>query len=256
MAILGLVRTALAGAVQYRASFLLDATTGLGGALAVVLPIAFVYGRAPSIAGWTRPEALLVTGFFLLLQGFVGVVLEPNFAALVDAIRRGTLDFVLLKPADSQLVVSLQRLSPQRAWDGLAGVAVLAVALRDLPAPGPREAAAAAGLFAAGVLATYGLYLAVVCTSFWFVRVDNLRFLLAGVLDAGRWPMGVYRGWVRTLLTVVVPVVLVTSTPALALRGRVGPALAAQSLAVAVAMLLGSRWVWRVAVRRYGSAGG
>jgi ABC-2 type transport system permease protein len=250
------VRTALAGAVQYRASFLLDATTGLGGAMAVVLPIAFVYGHAPSIAGWSRPEALLVTGFFLVLQGFVGVVLEPNFAALVDAIRRGTLDFVLLKPVDSQLVVSLQRLSPQRAWDVIAGVAVLATALHDLPTPGPGATLAAAGLFAAGALATYGLYLAVVCTSFWFVRVDNLRFLLAGVLDAGRWPLGVYRGWVRTLLTVVVPVVLVTSTPALALRGRIGPELVTQALLVATGMLIGSRWLWRVAVRRYGSAGG
>ncbi len=252
----GLLRAALATATQYRASALVDAAAGLGGALAVALPVTFVYAHAPSVGGWSRPEALLVTAFFLVLQGFVGTFVEPNFGALVEAIRKGTFDFVLLKPADAQLVASLQRVAPARAWDLLAGVGIGAWALRALPTPTPAQVAAGGGMLLAGVVAIYGMYLLVVCTSFWFVRVDNLRYLLGAIVDAGRWPVGVYRGAARVLLTVIVPVALVTSGPAMALTGRLAPAFAAQAIAVAAGMLVASRAAWRFALTRHASAGG
>jgi ABC-type uncharacterized transport system permease subunit len=56
--------------------------------------------------------------------------------------------------------------------------------------------------------------------------------LLGAIVDAGRWPVGVYRGAARVLLTVIVPVALVTSGPAMALTGRLAPAFAAQAIAV------------------------
>jgi ABC-2 type transport system permease protein len=88
------------------------------------------------------------------------------------------------------------------------------------------------------------------------VRVDNLRYLLGAVVDAGRWPVDVYRGAARVFLTTIVPVALVTSGPALALAGRLAPAFALQAVAVAAGMLVVSRWAWVQAVRRYGSVGG
>lgn len=252
----GLLRAALATATQYRASFLVDFAAGAGGALAVALPVVFVYAHAPSVAGWTRPEALLVTGFFLVLQGLVGTLVEPNFGALVEAIRKGTFDFVLLKPADAQLVASFQRLAPGRAWDLLAGAVVGGWALAQLPPPSTTQMLSALLMLLSGLTAVYGLYLLVVCTSFWFVRVDNLRHLLGAILDAGRWPLGVYRGAARVFLTAVVPVALVTSGPAMALTGRLEGAFALQSLAVGTAMLLLSRIAWKFALSRHASAGG
>jgi ABC-2 type transport system permease protein len=113
---------------------------------------------------------------------------------------------------------------------------------------------AAGTLLVAGLFAIYGLWVLVVCTSFWFVRVDNLRYLLGSVLDAGRWPVTVYRGIARLVLTVIIPVAVVTSYPALALLGRLEPALAAQAAAVAAGMLAVSRFAWVQALRRYTSA--
>jgi ABC-2 type transport system permease protein len=252
----GLLRAALATATQYRASFLVDFLAGLGGALAVALPVGFVYAHTPVVAGWTRPEALLVTGFFLVLQGLVGALVEPNFGALVEAIRKGTFDFVLLKPADAQLVASFQRVAPARAWDLLAGLGVGGWALSQLPAPSWGQVAAALAMLLAGLAAVYGLYLLVVCTSFWFVRVDNLRHLLGAILDAGRWPVGVYRGAARVFLTMIVPVALVTSGPAMALTGRLDGSFAARALVVGAASLLVSRIAWNFALSRHASAGG
>ncbi len=249
-----LLRAALATTAAYRASFLVELVVSAGGSLGVVLPIVFVFGHTDSVAGWSRDEAVLVTACFLVLQGLVGAFVEPNLGAVVDGIRTGQLDYVLLKPADAQLVASLQRFAPVRLWDVLAGLVVGAWALARLPAPSPTQALAAALMALAGCAAVYGLWILVVCTSFWFVRVDNLRYLLSAVMDAGRWPVGVYRGAARFLLTVLVPVALVTSWPPMALLGRLEPASAAQALLVGGGMLVLSRLSWKAALARYTSA--
>ena len=249
-----LLRVAFMTTAAYRASFLVDVTVGAIASVGVVLPLVFVYAHSSSISGWSFPEALLVTAFFLLLQGLVGMLVEPNLGAVVEGVRSGALDYLVLKPVDAQLVASLQRIAPAKAWDVLAGLGLLLYAQGQLPAFSPSAILAAAALLLCGLAAMYGLWILVVCTSFWFVRVDNLRFLLSSVLDAGRWPVSVYRGWVRLVLTVFVPVAVVTSFPALALLGRLDGALVLQAVAVALGLLGLSRLTWTLALRRYTSA--
>jgi ABC-2 type transport system permease protein len=249
-----LIRVALMTAMQYRSSFLFELLTGTSTALGVVLPLVFVYDHTHAVAGWSFHEALLVAAFFLVLQAIVGGLVEPNLGALVSAIRNGQLDYLLLKPPDAQLVASFSRVAPAKVWDLLGGLGVGAWALSTLPAPSVGGALAAVGLLAAGVAAVYGLWILVICTSFWFVRVDNMRYLIGAIVDAGRWPVSVYTGWVRIFLTMVIPVALVTSYPAIALLGRLDAWLAVQAVGVAVGMLVVSRLAWRFALRHYTSA--
>lgn len=252
--ILALVRVALMTAMQYRASFLLEFFVGVGTTASVVLPLVFVYDHTASVAGWSLHASLLVAAFFLVLQAMVGGLVEPNLGALVEGVRSGQLDYLLLKPPDAQFVASFQRVAPARLWDLLGGAIVGAYALSALPTPTAAGVVTAALLLFAGLAAVYGLWVLVICTSFWFVRVDNLRYLLGAVVDAGRWPVSIYTGWVRVFLTMVVPVALVTSYPALALLGRLDTDLAVQAVGVAVGMLVVSRLAWVQALRHYTSA--
>lgn len=250
-----LLRVALMNAAAWRASFLVEFLVGASSSVAVVLPLLFVYRHAEQVAGWSLPEALLVTAFFLILQGLVGLLIEPNLSAVVEGVRTGALDYLVLKPVDAMLVSSLQRVAPAKAWDVLAGVGLLLWSLLQLPAlPGPASVFLAALLFLAGLVAVYAIWILVICTSFWFVRVDNLRFLLGAALDAGRWPVDVYKGWLRMLLTVVVPVALVTSFPVLALRGEANVSMLLQAFGASAVLLLAARRTWLAALRHYTSA--
>ena len=253
-AIPALVRVSLMTAFQYRSNFVVEFLVGGAQAALGLVPLLFVFERANTIAGWSLPESLLVTAFFLMLSGLVGMFVEPNLGAVVEGVRSGALDYMLIKPVDAQLLASAARVVPAKIWDLLAGAGVLAWALSQLPAPGPAEVGVALGLLAAGLAAMYSLWISVICLSFWFVRVDNLRFLLGAITDAGRWPVSVYRGWVRLLLTVVVPVALTTSFPALALLGRMDQGLLLQAVAVAIGGLIVSRLLWKNALSNYTSA--
>ena len=68
--------------------------------------------------------------------------------------------------------------------------------------------------------------------------------------------MTAYPGALRFLFVYLIPIAWTTTIPASALTGRLGPALALWAMAVGIAVLAASRLLWRVALRRYTSAGG
>lgn len=249
-----LLRTSFANAAQYRADFLFDGVTGLLRVGGVLVPLVLVYGARDEVLGWTAPELTLVTGLFFLAQALLTGIVEPNLGEVVDAVRSGSFDFLLLKPVDAQLLASVRRVAPARAWDLLAAVGLVGWAGSRLPAPSPLDLSAAAVLLASGLAALYGVWLLAICTSFWFVRVDNLRYLLWSVSDAGRWPLHVFGPVIRTALVLVVPIGVATTFPAVALRGEWSPGLLALGVGVGLGFLLGSRWVWRRALASYTSA--
>ena len=54
----------------------------------------------------------------------------------------------------------------------------------------------------------------------------------------------------------VLPIAWITTVPAAALTGRLGPATALGAAAVGLVALVLARLLWRAALRRYTSAGG
>lgn len=254
-AILAELRVALMIAMQYRASFFGEAGMALLWIGYTLLPIFVVFRFREEVGDWSLDGALLVLGFFITLTGLLDAFVSPNLSAVVEQVRTGTLDFVLLKPIDAQLLVSVHRTDPTQLPHVVAGLVVVGVGASRLPAPpGPGDWLLGALLLGAGVLILHGLWTLVVSTSFWFVRVDNLSALLEALVDAGRWPLSFYKGAIRFVLTFLLPVGLMTTWPALALQGLLDAGSVAMALGVCLGFQVLSRLVWRLAISHYSSA--
>src|SRR6185503_14084452 len=98
------------------------------------------------------------------------------------------------------------------------------------------------------------IWIFAICASFFFVQVDNLRYLLMSVSETGRWPVTVFAGWVRILLTVVLPVGIITTFPAMALRGTWSGQTVAIALGTATGFVIASRLAWTRSLAAYTSA--
>jgi ABC-2 type transport system permease protein len=252
---LQLTRASIATQAQYRVD--LAVQVALAGFWVVwnVAPLRVVFSHRERVGGWTEPEAMLVMSAFLVLKALLEGLVMPNLSALVQHVRTGTFDFILLKPVDAQVVVSFQKVLVPKGVDLAAGLAIAAWSIGRLdPRPGPGALAAGVAMLVAGAVLVHALWMLVISTAFWVVKVDNLGYLLSSIFDAGRWPAPVFRGWVRVVLTFVLPVVMMTSYPAMAVLGRLDAARAAVAWGVTLALTLLSRAVWRVALGRYASA--
>jgi ABC-2 type transport system permease protein len=249
------VRVALMLALRYRITFLAESVMALGWIVWTVAPLVVVFRHRPEVAGWTENDALLVMGFFLTIEGLLSAFVDPNLRAVVEQVRDGSFDFTLLKPIDPQLHVSIHRTQPTELPHAIAGLAVVGFAAHRLATPpGPGDVAAAGLLLLCGLAVLHAVWTAVVATSFWFVRVDNLSILLRSALDAGRWPVSFYKGAVRIGLTWVLPIGLMTSFPAEALRGTLAPGLLLGAVVTAIGFTVLGRLVWTFALRHYTSA--
>ena len=249
------LRASLQVGVQYRWEFLVGGVMTLFWTFWNLVPMFVVWGRRPTVTGWSLPEALLVVAWFTLLRGLLEGAVQPSLTAVVEHIRKGTLDFVLLKPADAQFLVSTARFEPWRVLDFVAASAMCGWAFRELHrAPTASQVATALGLTVASCALLYALAILVVSAAFFVVRLDNLIYLFNSIFDAGRWPATVFRGFWKALFTFVIPLALMTTYPALALLGRLDGKTALWALAGALAFVIVSRLVWLRAIGHYTSA--
>lgn len=258
--LLGLqLRTSALLAAQYRWDFLVDGCISVFWAVTAVVPLFVVYGDAsrPGIPGWTFGEALLVTGWFILLQGVLDGAINPGLQAVIDHIRKGTLDFVLLKPADAQFLVSTARFHLWRVFSLVTAGVIFGLAFARIDAaPTPGGVGMAVVLLAAAVLLLYSLWILIVSAAFIVVKVDNLTYLFSSIFDAARWPSSVFRGAVKFLFTFVIPLAVMTTYPAEALLGRLELSTLAASVVGALFFAAAARAVWLRSIGHYTSAGG
>jgi len=249
------LRASLSLALQYRLDFVIEGLLSLLWIAVTLVPLYVVFGTRPSVAGWTFPETLVVMGWFVLLRGVLEGTVSPSLTNVIEHVRKGTLDFVLIKPVDAQLLISLSRIEPWRIIDLAGGVAIFVYAFRQLGrAPGLAQLALAAAMLLAAVAILYSIAILVVSIAFFAVRVDNLLYLFQSTFDVARWPSSVFRGALAVLFTWVLPLALMTTYPALALLGKLQARTALGALAGTVAFTFVARQVWLHSIKRYTSA--
>lgn len=247
-------KVALLNELQYRVNFwlsLLQSAISLGVGLLV---LALVFRYVDQLAGWSRPELYVVLGMFTALGGVSRMAIKPNMLQLLADVRDGALDYVLTKPVDAQLLVSTRRLQLWPGVDIVVGGLVVGWGLTDLPGVGPAGAGAFLLTFLLGAVLLYCLLLSLSVSVFWFVRVDSMIEMFDAVFQAGRYPVGIYPGWLRIILSAVVPIGFAVTVPSEALADRLTGRTLLALLALAAGWLGLSRWLWRRGVRHYSGA--
>lgn len=249
------LRISVALGMQYRWEFL------LGGALTVVwtlvglVPLHIALASRPPVGGWTYDSALVVVGWFTLLKGVLEGAVNPSLISVVDQIRKGTLDFTLLKPADAQFLVSTARFEIRKIVDACAAAAIFVYAFARMGrAPGAADVALSLCLLVTATLVLYSICILVISAAFWVVRLDNLAYLFNALFDFARWPVTLFKGFWRIAFTVIIPLALMTTYPAEAMLGTIAPRTAISAVLGALAFGAIARAVWKRAIGKYTSA--
>jgi ABC-2 type transport system permease protein len=248
-------KASLLAELEYRVNFLIHGLYSIGWTLWVWFALAVFYQHGTNLAGWTYYEALVVVGMFQVFGGLIEALLRPNILAIIDHVRKGTLDFVLLKPVDSQFFVSTRQIIFWKFLDMLVGFGVIAYALRRLGVmPDAPTLALFVFMMVLGAIMLYSVWIAMITSAFWFVRVDNISELIYSFYEAGRFPIGVFQGVIRFTLTFVIPIAFMTTFPAAVLLGRLDWQYIWIGCLLAVALFTFSVRFWRYALRFYTSA--
>ncbi len=214
---------------------------------------------------WGKYEFFLFLSTTLLINSLVQTLFMANASEFSEMIRTGTLDFALLKPIDTQFLISLQRIQ----WSSLGNFGVgLGLAVYSLVrigrVPTPWQVLLFALFVACGVAIMYSLMIALAATSIWLGRNQSLYNFWFYITNFSRYPMEIYHGAygtpLRLFFTFIIPVLVVVNVPARFLVRPLVPQtpgdllLPVFAVAATLASLAGSRWVFNRSLLGYRSA--
>jgi len=226
------------------------------GFLAGTMFMLFLFYRTGyELGGWPWRDALVVVGVFTFLEGMQATFMTPNRTRVTEYVREGTLDFVLLKPINSQFWLSTRTISPWGIPNILLGLAVVVyAAMTGEHRPGALDLLSAAATLTLAVLTLYSLGYLLSTLSIWYIKLYNITMAMQTLIETGRYPITAYPGAYQVFFTFILPVAFMTTVPAQFLTGRGGAGWLLGATVVAFVLLTLSIAFWRFALRFYTSA--
>jgi ABC-2 type transport system permease protein len=241
--------------LAYRADTLINIALSLMWLGWELLSLSIIFSNTATLGGWGPGELLALLGVWRLVNTLMAAIIWPNTERFNASIRDGSLDYTLLMPVSSLLLISLSRIVIWRVWDLLLAAALIVAGI-GMSGGGTSILSLLSflALAASGALVIYSLWVVLIACTFWFVKFDNNVTILQALMDAGRYPATVYPPWLRLIITFVVPVAVATTVPLQALRGDLSWWQVLLFLGVGAAAVLVAAQVWRAGVSRYSGA--
>jgi ABC-2 type transport system permease protein len=260
--------------MTFRSNFVLDCVSSLSWLLMNLGFYLIVFWHVRTIGvgtGWGPNEFYVFLATTWLINSIVQAFLMPNAHEFSELIRTGGLDFALLKPIDTQFLISFRRVEWSSLSNFFLGLLILGYAMFRLSgrleppwSPGWVSVLLYIVFIACGVAMLYSLIICLAATSIWLGRNQSLYDFWFYITNFSRYPMEIYQsGWglpLWYLFTFFVPVLVVVNVPARLLAQPLSPqqpwewGLVAFTLFATCASLGISRWIFQRALRSYSSA--
>jgi len=261
-------RNSLVRDMTFRTNFLIDTVSSMSWVFMNLGFYVLIFKYTPMIGegtGWGKYEFFLFLSTTLFINSLVQAFFMRNADEFSELIRTGSLDFALLKPIDTQFLVSFQRVQWSSLGNFLLGVLLMAYSLSKVEyTPGPLQVMLYPFYVACGVGILYSLMIALAASSVWLVRNQSLFNFWFYITNFSRYPMEIYQGRfgtpLRRFFTFVVPVLVVVNVPARLLAKPLDPRSPAEwglpifAIFATLASLAASRWVFNRSLLSYRSA--
>jgi len=261
-------RNSLIRDMTFRANFIIEFLSSLSWVFMNLGFYILIFRYTPSLGvgtGWGKYEFFAFTGTGLMINSLAAMLFMTNADNFGNFVRQGNLDFLLLKPIDTQFIVSLQRIEWSSSGNFLVGLLLLLYSLRQMNyVPSAITTALYIVYIICGLLILYSLMFMMASTSVWLGRNETLFDFWFYIVNFARYPMEIYEGRFgrpfRWFFTFIIPVLVAVNVPARFIARPLKPqtaqdwALAGFTIVATVAMLVLCRLVFLAALRSYRSA--
>jgi ABC-2 type transport system permease protein len=260
--LLRLIGASLRSQAQYPASAIMVTIGNFSAAIIEIVAIWALFARFGDVHGWRFGEVAIFFGLVNIMFAIADALTRGFDVLGKDIVRTGAFDRLLLRPRSLTLQLVTYDFRIARAGRLLQGLIVLIIGTRSAGIEWSAvDIVLALWAVAGGVALFFGILVLQGTVSFWTIESLELANVLTyGGVQAAQFPLSVYTGWFRGLLTYIVPLACVAYFPIVALLGRSDPLGTPTWLGyvspIAGFVFLGvSFTAWRFGVRHYTSTG-
>ena len=247
--------TSLASEVEYKINVIIDFLTAIFSLIGSIFLLTIFFQNTDNIGGWNYEQALIIQSIYTILNGVANTWFNPNLTEIVKHIREGTLDFVLIKPIDSQFFISFKKIAPSGFLEIILGFALMLYSIRI------NQINLNLGLIFLFIITIfcsisvlYSLWFLISTTTIWFVKTWNATEVLRSFLYIGRFPLNSFSFSLRIFFSIFIPIAFITSIPSEVFLGLAALWKIFLEIFVSGIFLIVSRSFWMFALKHYTSA--
>ena len=252
-----IVKTNISLILTYRTNFVSNIISSfLWGGLQLV-SILLLTSQIKSINGWGRVDLLILAGTYSILWGLFHVFFTWNFERISDTIFYGQLDSILVKPADSQFLLSFWHVNFSGIVRIIMGIIFIAyLTIKYNLTFSIINIIGFMSLLIFALALVYALWYLVATLLIWSPRLSNLIDFLYFISGTFRYPPEMFKSGVGNVLLFMIPVLIIITTPTRLLIKKVIYGDILMTIFFTLVFILLSRFFWKFALRSYTSASG
>ena len=166
------------------------------------LVILLIYTNSSGIRGWGFEEFILFQGTFVLVTGLSHFLLLGLPFQVIENVREGTFDKILIKPFNPLIYLSFTSIDLEGLAEVLAGLSlviwgfikldILIVSFNTL---------LYIFLILVAFIFLYAAFVLMSAMAFLFVKSFGLFDLFFKIIDVARYPLNIYEGGMRFIFT-------------------------------------------------------
>ena len=249
------LHTSIASELEYKTNILIDFITAIFSLIGSVFLLSIFFQNNSLIGGWEFEQALIIQGIYTILNGITNTWFNPNLTEIVKHIREGTLDYVLLKPIDSQFFISLKKITPSGLLEIILGFCLLIYCINiNQISLNLSFLALCLITIICSICILYSIWFFVCTTTIWFVKTWNATEVLRSFLYIGRFPLNSFSFSLRIFFSVFIPIAFITTIPSEVILGLSTLWKILLEVIVTLIFLFSSRKFWLFALKSYSSA--
>lgn len=220
-----------------------------------LISILLINKNITHFGSWGTNELLILTGCWMLVNFLMYAFVYSNIRRLTRDIFNGNLDFFLLKPIDSQFLVTTQRFNIGSMVSLVEGILVLVFAFTHGGYPfNLLNFTGFILLIFSGALLYYSFWMITACINIFTPLADNLLYIIPEINYISKYPSEAFPQAVSLIFTTVVPVLVITVLPAKMLMGKLDNLSFVFGIIISFLFFFGTRKLWFWSLRHYSSA--
>jgi len=252
---LACARYSITRTLMFRGDFIVWSLVELFWMTVNLLLISVIYEHTKSIAGWSKYEMMLLVGTSMLIQRFLMGFFWSSIFEMGRNVRSGNFDFFLAQPGNIMFMTTTRKLDPDGLMNSLVAAAVVFYSARQLNLhPGVLDLVLYAVLIGCGLVIHYSILVLSVSAVFWLTSAQGVEGGYFTLTEFSRLPREAFKGVSRILFVWILPVVVVSNTPAKILLHGFDLSWVAWLVIVAAAWFSLAVFVFYRGLRRYASA--
>lgn len=215
-----------------------------------------IYSTTSGIPGWSFEEFILFQGTIIFVLGFSHFLFVVFPFSVINNVREGTFDKILVKPYNTLLYLSSTSVDIEGLAEVFLGLALIIWAGVKLDITIGINALYYLIIIFFALIFQYALMVIIASLAFIFIKSYALIDLFFKLSDLARYPLNIYNSELRFFMTFIFPIAIVSSFPANALLHGLSLINLIKIVLPVFGFLIITLFIWEYAMKKYTSSGG